>query len=133
MIDNPGRAASLMEQLPGYLPLPAFPTKELVRTLRRGGVKASVDRALSIKRVFYAGDEGGIVCDVTPNQSAKAVFVVSLTHLRIAPHHPFAAPILAYQLERVRRLTAAEHAPQARLTRRRERPACEQQRPIDCV
>jgi hypothetical protein len=111
MIDNPGTVSSLMEQLHGHLPMPAFPTKELVRTLRRGGVKASVDRALSIKRVFYAGDEGGIVCDVTPNQGAKEVFVVSLTHLRMAPDHPLFRPILAYQLERVRRLTTAEHAP----------------------
>jgi hypothetical protein len=111
MIDNPATVAGLIEQLHGSLPLPAFPTKELVRTLRRGGVQASVDRALSIKRVFYAGDEGGIVCDVTPNQTAKEVFVVSLTHLRIAPHHPLAAPILAYQRERVRRLAVAEHAP----------------------
>ena len=38
-----------------HLPIPAFPTKEVVRILRRGGVKASVDRALSVKRVFYAG------------------------------------------------------------------------------
>jgi hypothetical protein len=107
MIDNPGTVASLMEQLPGYLPLPAFPTKELVRTLRRRGVKASVDRALSIKRLFYAGDEGGIVCDVTPSR-AKEVFIVSPTHLRIAPNHPLFAPILAYQRERVRRLAAAD-------------------------
>jgi hypothetical protein len=56
MIDNPSTVASLMEQLP----LPGFPTKELVRTLRRRDMKASLDRALSIKRVFYAGDEGGI-------------------------------------------------------------------------
>jgi hypothetical protein len=109
VIDTPGTVTSLMEQLPGYLPMPAFPTKELVRTLRRGGVKASVDRALSIKRVFYAGDEGGIVCDVTPNQGAKEVFVVSLTHLRMAPDHPLFRPILAYQLERVRRIAALEH------------------------
>src|SRR5216684_1986271 len=74
MIDNPGAVATLMEQLKGQLPLPVFPTTELVRTLRRRGVKASVDRALSIKRVFYAGDEGGIVCDVTQNQGAKEVF-----------------------------------------------------------
>jgi hypothetical protein len=111
MIDNPGTVTRLMEQLQGHLPMPAFPTKELVRTLRRGGVKASVDRALSIKRVFYAGDEGGIVCDVTPQQGAKEVFVVSLTHLRMAPDHPLFRPILAYQLERVRRLTTAERAP----------------------
>jgi hypothetical protein len=56
MIDKPATVASLMEQLHGQLPMPAFPTKELVRTLQRRGVKASVDRALTIRRVFYAGD-----------------------------------------------------------------------------
>ena len=110
MIDNPGTVTSLMAQLQDHLPMPAFPTKELVRTLRRGGVKASVDRALSIKRVFYAGDEGGIVCDVTPNLDAKEVFVVSLTHLRIAPKHPLFRPIMAYQRERVQRIAVAAQA-----------------------
>jgi hypothetical protein len=110
MIDNPATATSLMEQMQGHLPMPAFPTKELVRTLRRRRVKASVERALSIKHVFYAGDEAGIVCDVTPNQGAKEVFVVSLTYLRIAPHHPLFRPILAYQRERVRRIAVAEQA-----------------------
>src|SRR5207245_2121388 len=108
MIDNPAMVARLIEHLHSYLPIRAFPTKELVRTLRRRGVKASVDRALSIKRVFYAGDEGGIVCDVTPSQGAKEVFVVSLTHLRIAPEHQLFAATLAYQRERVRRLAAAD-------------------------
>jgi hypothetical protein len=107
MIDKPGTMASLMQQLQGQLPMPAFPTKELVRTLRRRGVKTSVDRALTIKRVFYAGDEGGIVCDVTPSQGAKEASLVSLPHLRIAPNHPLFVPILVYQRERVRRLAAA--------------------------
>ena len=107
MIDNPAMVARLIEQLHSYLPIRALPTKELVRTLRRRRVKASVDHALSIKRVFYAGDEGGIVCDVTPSQRAKEVFIVSLTHLRIAPDHPLFAPIRAYQLHRVRSLAAA--------------------------
>jgi hypothetical protein len=106
MIDNPATVARLMEQLPGQLPMPVFPTKELVRTLRRRAVKASVHRALTIKRVFYAGDEGGIVCDVTPSQGAKEVFVVSLTHLRLASNHPLFGTILAYQRERVSRLAA---------------------------
>lgn len=107
MIDNPVTVARLIDQLQAHLPIPAFPTKEIVRTLRRGGVKASVDRALSVKRVFYAGDEGGIMCDVTPSRAAKEVFIVSLTHLRIAPDHPLFAAILAYQRERVSRLAAA--------------------------
>ena len=107
MIDNPRTAARLLEQMQGHLPIPAFPTKEIVRILRRGGVKARVDRALSVKRVFYAGDEGGIICDVTPTKDANEAFVVSLTHLRVAPQHPLFRSILAYQLERVRRISAA--------------------------
>ena len=111
MIDKPASVARLLEQMDDHLPMPAFPTKEIVRTLRRGGVKASVDRALSVKHVFYAGDEAGIACDVTPTRDAKTVVLVSLTHLRMAPDHPLDRPILAYQLERVRRIAAAEHAP----------------------
>ena len=111
MIDDPLTVTRLMEQMQGHLPMPAFPTKEIVRTLRRGGVKVSVDRALSVNRVFYLDDEGGIACDVTPSRDAKEVFVVSLTHLRVSPQHPLFRPILAYQLERVRRIAAAEHAP----------------------
>jgi hypothetical protein len=106
MIDHPSTVTPLLEQMRDQLPIPAFPTKEVVRILRRGGVKASTDRALSIKRVFYVGDEGGIVCDVTPSRAAEA-YIVSLTRLRIAPHHPLFPAILAYQRERVRRLAAA--------------------------
>ena len=106
MIDNPGTVARLLEQMEDQLPIPAFPTKEVVRILRRGGVNTSVDRALSITRVFYAGDEGGVCCDVTPSH-AKEVFIVSLTHLRVAPHHPLFPAVRAYQRERVRRLATA--------------------------
>ena len=111
MIDNPARVGRLMELLHNCLPLPAYPTKQIVRTLRRGGVKARLDRALAVKHVIYAGDEGGIVCDVTPGRDAKQVLLVSITHLRIAADHPLFGPILAYQLERVRRLAATERAP----------------------
>ena len=110
MIDNPRTVARLIEQMQNHLPMPAFPTQEIVRTLRRGGVKVSVERAVSVKHVFYAGDEAGIVCDVTPARDVKTVVLVSLTHLRIAADHPLVAPILAYQLERVRRLATAEQA-----------------------
>jgi hypothetical protein len=111
MIDNPATVTRLLDQMQDHLPIPAFPTKEIVRTLRRSGVKASVGRALSVKHAFYAGDEAGIACDVTPTRDAKTVVLVSLTHLRIAPHHPLFALIVAYQRERVRRLVAAEQAP----------------------
>ena len=108
MIDNPSTVARLVEQMQGHLPIPAFPTKDIVRLLGRRGVKVSVERTLFVKHVFYAGDEAGIVCDVTPRRDAKEVVVVSLTHLRIAPDHPQYAPILGYQRERVRRLALAD-------------------------
>jgi hypothetical protein len=107
VIDNPVTVTRLLEQMQDHLPIPAFPTKDVVRILRRRGAKVSAERALSVKRVFYAGDEGGIVCDVTPRRDAKEVFVVSLTHLRIAPDHPLFRPVLAYQLQRVQRMAAA--------------------------
>ena len=77
VIDNPGTVARLVVQLENQLPIPAFPTKEVVRTLRRRGLQASTDRALSVKRVFYAGDEAGFVCDVTPSRTATEVLIVS--------------------------------------------------------
>ena len=52
MIDNPRTVARLVEHMHDHLPIPAVPTKEIVRTLRRGGVKVSVDRALLVKHVF---------------------------------------------------------------------------------
>ena len=108
MIDNPETVARLVAQMEVHLPIPAFPTKEVVRTFRRRGVQARTDHALSVKHVFYAGDEAGIVCDVTPSQTAKDVLIVSLTHLRIAPKHPLFPAIVAYQRERVTRLAAAD-------------------------
>jgi hypothetical protein len=107
MIDDPRTVARLMEQLQAYLPIPAFPSKEIVPALRRGGAKVSVERGLEVKHVLYAGDEAGIVCDVTPARGAKTVMLVSLTHLRITPDHPLFAAIVAYQVARVRRLAAA--------------------------
>jgi hypothetical protein len=107
MTDDARMVLRLIEQMQDHLPIPAFPTKEVVRILRRRGAKVSADRALSVHRVFYAGDEGGIVCDVTPGRDAKEVFIVSLTHLRIAPHHPLLPAITAYQLQRVRRMAGA--------------------------
>ena len=108
MIDNTATVARLVAQMEELIPIPAFPTKDVVRTLRRRGVHASTNRALSVKRVFYAGDEAGIVCDVTPSRAAKEVLIVSLTHLRIPPQHPLFPAIVAYQRERVRRLAAAD-------------------------
>jgi hypothetical protein len=97
MIDNPATVIDLMNKIEAHLPIPANPTSALVRLLRPKGLKISADRVLFIKRVFYLGDDGGIMCDVTPTRDAKEAYVVSLTQLRIAPGHPLARDIRAYQ------------------------------------
>ena len=68
------------------------------------------DRVLFIRRVFYLGDEGGIMCDVTQSRASKEAIVVSLTHLRIPPDHPLFRDIRAYQLARIRQLAEADQA-----------------------
>jgi hypothetical protein len=37
------------------------------------------------------------MCDVMPTKAAKAALVISLTHLRVTPSHPFSKDIHAYQ------------------------------------
>ena len=104
MIDDPARVIDLMGKMEAQLPIPASPSGALVRMLREKGSKISSGRVLFIKSVFYMGDEGGIMCDVTPTRDSKEAYVVSLTHLRIAPGHPLSRDIRAYQQERVRRI-----------------------------
>lgn len=104
VIDDPAVVDRLMHEMEASLPIPAFPTKELVQTLRRRGSKVHAERILFIKKVFYGGDEGGITCDVTPTRDTREAILVSLTHLRIPPNHPLSHDIRLYQRARVRRL-----------------------------
>ena len=104
MIDDPAQVIDLMGKIEAQLPIPATPTSALVQQLRPKGLKISAQRVLFISRVFYMGDDGGIMCDETPTKDAREAYVVSLTHLRIAPNHPLAHDIRAYQRERVRRI-----------------------------
>ena len=108
MIDDPAQVIDLMGKIEAQLPIPATPTSALVQQLRPKGLKISTQRVMFISRVFYLGDEGGIMCDVTPTKDAREAYVVSLTHLRIVPNHPLSRDIRAYQRERVRRIAQSE-------------------------
>jgi hypothetical protein len=104
MIDDYAPAMELMRKMETQLPIPARSTGALVRAMREQGVKLPGDQELQIKRVFYAGDEGGIMCDVTLSEEAKEAIIVSITHLRVPSRHPLAKEIREYQTERTRRL-----------------------------
>lgn len=108
MIDNYAQAIALVERMNASLPIPARPTRQLTDLLRGKGASLGADPKLEIKKVFYGGDEGGIMCDVTPASMSKEAVICSLTHLRVHPKHPLAAEIRAYQETRTRRLAFSD-------------------------
>lgn len=104
MIDDYDQALELVSKMKVHLPIPARPTATMMRALREQGRKTTRDQKLLIQNVFYAGDEGGIMCGMALSEDAKEALVVSITHLRIDPRHPLAGGIRVYQQERTRRL-----------------------------
>jgi len=93
----------LLKEMERYLPIPAYPSKELLQLLRKQGKDINRGTELNITRVFDSGDAGGIVCTVL--EENKEVLIVSLTHLRIKPTHPLNEKIMAYQRQRVKNIS----------------------------
>jgi hypothetical protein len=104
MLDNPMEVRELLHNMAAHLPIPAYATNALVRSLREREIKITSKRRVHIEKVLYFGDEGGIMCPITfPGEEDTAV-VVSLTHLRVKSNHPLAKDIRGYQIKRVRNL-----------------------------
>jgi len=104
MIDNPDQTGRLFAKLQTALPLPARMTPELAATLRSGAATAPLSPACSVTSINYAGDEGGVMCELDLlNESGKAIYV-SITHLRFDPRLPAARDIAAYQKHRVKHI-----------------------------
>ena len=112
MIDDYAKTMDLIRRMEAHLPIPAQPTSSYIRAMRDRGVKVKGSQKLQIKKLFYTGDEGGIICDVTPLSDAKEVLLVSLTHLEIDPHHPLAREIRAYQRERTQQIAQSGRSSQ---------------------
>lgn len=104
MIDDYAQAMELMQKMEEQLPIPVRLDSAVTRMLQGKGLITTRGQEFEIKRVFYLGDEGGIMCDVTPTKDAREAVVVSLTHLLVPAQHPLAQEIRAYQRERVRRI-----------------------------
>ncbi|MBI1881337.1 MAG: hypothetical protein HYR94_24415 [Chloroflexi bacterium] len=112
MIDDYAKTMELMRRMEAHLPISAQPTSSYIRAMRERGVKVKGSQRLQIKKLFYIGDEGGIICDVTPSADVKEVQLVSLTHLEVDPHHPLAQEIRVYQRERTRRIAQSGRSSQ---------------------
>jgi hypothetical protein len=104
MIDNYEQAIALVEKMKASLPIPIKVTPESMQTMKKEGDKFSRDHIFMVESVLYAGDEGGLMCVLKADINNKAVYGLSLTHLRIQEDHPLAEEIKNYQRKRVARL-----------------------------
>jgi hypothetical protein len=68
VIDDAAKATALAAKMEAHLPILVRPAGAFVRLMRQHGIKIDRDRELSVRRVFYMGDEAGISCDVTPQR-----------------------------------------------------------------
>jgi hypothetical protein len=106
MIDNYAEAMALVEDMKKQLPIPVTVTGGFRRSMKEKGVKLKADQLFQIRDVLYSGDQGGIMCDVTPSADATEVLLSSLTHLRVNPRHPLGERIRDYQQVRTQKLAA---------------------------
>ena len=104
MIDDYAKAMELVEKMETQLPIPVFPKKTLVYTLRDKGTKITSNKMLYINSILYLGDEAGITCDLGLIGKSKEVLLCSLTHVSISPRHALAKEIRTYQRERTKKL-----------------------------
>jgi len=104
LLDDVEKARALVEQIQANLPILVYPGTPLLRSLEQQGINIKPKHPLHIENVFYMGDEGGIMCDISGIPKKKERFLVSITHIRVKETHPLADAIQNYQLERLSRL-----------------------------
>jgi hypothetical protein len=105
MIDNPDQVERLTARLSDTLPLPASATPRLMATLRGRSGTTMITPPCTVTKVYYAGNEGGIVCHLSFKETTGSeVVVASITHLEFDRRLHIAREILAYQKHRTKRL-----------------------------
>ena len=115
VIDNPVQVAQLMAKLREALPLCATATPPLLALLRERSPDIYLPPRCRIMRVEYAGDEGGIVCQLDfGGEDGREVFFTSITHLSFDRRLPLAREIAAYQKHRMKRIRRGSSVPPSR-------------------
>ena len=103
MLDNPEKTTRLFTALKAALPFEVELKSSAIAYLRAQHIADDVKSAQVVSKVFYAGDEGGILCHIQAEKTEK-VIVISLTHLRMHRSHSLAAAVFDYQKHRVKKL-----------------------------
>jgi len=106
-MDDLDQVETLVAKMEAQLPIPAEIQRGPANYLRSQGALVPPHRNVQIYGVFYSGDEGGILCAISPTDSQEPV-VISLTHLKIPYRHPLEKEIRAYQRTRSKKLNASK-------------------------
>ena len=103
MLDKMDKALDLIAAMKAAVPFEVELTPSLIARPCTGPNGMDLAPRQIVREVSYAGDEGGILCHIEPDESGKRL-LVSLTHLSVRRSLPFAAAVLAYQKHRVKKL-----------------------------
>lgn len=94
-----------MALLKASLPLRARTTPRRVALLQERSPACKFPLACDVVEVFYAGDEGGILCTLDlGDRAATDVHIVSISHLAFDRTVPMAPDIEAYQRHRIKKI-----------------------------
>ena len=93
MLDKLEKSLNLIADLKAAAPFEVELTPELFAYLRAERVGIDLAPQQIVRDVSYAGDEGGILCDIGP-EDGRGRLLVSLTHLRLRRSLPFAGAVL---------------------------------------
>jgi hypothetical protein len=111
MIDDPRQTKQLLSALEAALPLESRISPQLAAILRDKIPNLKPLQRCQISRVFYTGDDGGIVCSLElPEADAGEVYLASITHLLFDPRLPLVRPIALYQKHRAKRIRRGAEA-----------------------
>lgn len=102
MLDKPAKTRELLATLKAALPFEVALTPVLIAHLERQQKSVTLKPTETVSDISYAGDEGGIVCHI--RLAGGEHIVASLTHMRVSRTLPFAAAVLEYQQQRVKKL-----------------------------
>ncbi len=103
MLDKWEKTRDLIASLKAAAPFEVELTPPLIAKLRAEAPTPDLQPRQLVRDVSYAGDEGGIICHIEPEDDGR-VLLVSLTHLRLRRSLPFAAAVFDYQKHRTKKL-----------------------------
>ena len=86
MLDNPEKTARLLAALKAAVPFEVQLTVPAVKQLQSEKFAHADQTHRTVSDLYYAGDEGGILCHIAPPDEQRALFI-SLTSRKGAPHY----------------------------------------------